>query len=112
MLVASVRSPLMYALMLAGAALAGCVPLTEEGAAVHVVDSSGASPSADVKGCRHVGTITAYARSTKPGSPLTGNFAIARSNAENELHNNAADAGADTLVDVRTEDGFWGVDAT
>ncbi len=102
----------MIRLVLAGAALTGCVPLTEEGAAVHVVDSRGASPTADVKGCRYVGTITAHARSSKPGSPLTGNFAVARSSAENELHNSAAEAGADTLVNVRTEDGFWGVDAT
>ncbi len=69
------------------------------------------SDPAYVGGCSYLGPVTARVRSTKPGSPLTGNFAIARANAKTEVRNRAAGLGADTLLDLQTKDDFWGVDA-
>jgi hypothetical protein len=93
--------------------LEGCTTLTPAGERVRLV----AAPTSEVErsalsGCRYLGTIAAHATSTRPGSPLTGNFAIARSNAQNQVRNDAAKAGADTVVNLQTSDGYFGVDAT
>jgi hypothetical protein len=90
----------------AGLLFAACASLTPEGERIRLVGS----PSA-IAGCRYIGRFTARVRSTKPGSSLTGNFAIARANAKTEVRNDAGRAGADTLLSLRTEDDFWGVDA-
>jgi hypothetical protein len=92
--------------------LVGCTGLTAGGERVRVLDANSASAGeAATTGCRYIGTVKGRAQSTKPGSPLTGNFAIARESAVNDLRNNAAENGADTVVNVQTTDDFWGVDA-
>jgi hypothetical protein len=91
---------------LAIALLPACTSLTPGGRQVRLVDRPAA-----VRSCRFLGKVTGRARSTKPGSPLTGNFAIARENARTEVRNRAARAGADTLLRLTTRDDFFGVDA-
>jgi hypothetical protein len=99
--------------MVVGYLLAGCATLTAGGERVQATDMpSENSRGPDVSGCRSLGPVKVHAQSTQPGSPLTGNFAIARSNARIDLRNKAAEAGADTLVNVKTDDDFWGVTAT
>lgn len=101
--------------MMLACLLVGCTSLTAAGARVRLVggdSGQGDAGSFSVSGCRYIGPITAYARSTRPGSSLTGNFAIARTNARNDARNKAAKAGADTLVELKTDDDTFGVTAT
>lgn len=95
-------------------AFAGCATLTPEGERVVAADAPSSPEDAgpDVSACRHIGKLQVHEQSTRPGSPLTGNFAIARSNARVNLRNAAGAAGADTLINVSTDDDFWGVTAT
>jgi hypothetical protein len=95
--------------------LAGCTGLTAAGARVHVIDADAAnagSGGVDLRRCRDIGPIQAHSTSTRPGSPLTGNFAIARTNAVNDARNQAAKAGADTLANLTTDSDYFGVTAT
>ena len=98
-------------LVVLGGVFLGCTSLTAEGQRVRVVDDGRVGAERVASHCRYLGAVTARAQSTKPGSPWTGNFAIARSNAQTALRNKAAEAGADTVLNIRTEDDFWGVDA-
>lgn len=93
-------------LPLAGFLVTSCVSLTPGGERIQVLTDRTA-----LNDCRYLGVVRTRENSTRPGSSLTGNFAIARENARTELRNKAAQMGADTLYGVGTRDDFFGVDA-
>jgi hypothetical protein len=90
---------LLYGILLA---VAGCTPLTAAGERVRVVES----PQA-VGGCEYLGPIEGSGRNNAPGEKVGGNAMIAEASAENDARNQAGRRGADTLLELDTDQGHF-----
>lgn len=86
--------------------IVACTPLTAAGKRVRVVEDP-----RKVQGCEFLANVEGSGRNSKPGERIGGNALIAETSAENDARNKAAELGADTLLQLETEQGYWSAQA-
>jgi hypothetical protein len=64
-----------------------------------------------VANCEYVGEVEGSGRNNAPGEKIGGNALIAETSAENDARNRAGELGADTLLDLETEQGHFSAEA-